>query len=258
MADAKKVLELYRSGKSTREVASELGCSKSTVAFIVRKAGISRPKSPRPSVLFSKLPRCQPVVGEFRSYLDGLLLSDGFVSEPRGPGGGSYYQQSCVEKEWLEKIVEDFRNWDVEGWVLPEKRKDISKTTGWILRTKTYPELIEARRRWYPDGFKRLPFDLTVASPVLLKNWLYGDGTLLRQTTLRLCTDSFSEREVCLLIEQLNSFLGVKFEKTYMGLSKKGCKKFRPSLCMSGGLDIFYQYLGECELNCFLYKWRKL
>jgi hypothetical protein len=124
-----------------------------------------------------------------------------------------------------------------------------------ILRTPVYEEFFKQYSRWYKDGQKIVPQDLDFKDKIFLRNWVYGDGTLLHNSTLRLCTDDFTEEEVDWMIFSLNNTLDINFKKVYMGMSKKGRPKFRPALCIRDGLVKFFRYLGK-PMSCFEYKWR--
>lgn len=64
---------------------------------------------------------------------------------------------------------------------------------------------------------KFIPKDINL-TPTLLKNWIYGDGTL-GGSTLRFCCDSFSKSDVDWVIERflkdltLKQFLWVRQKK---------------------------------------------
>lgn len=249
------IRSLYEEGKTTREIADEIKGSKSRVSAIIKKIGISRKRTPRISVLESKAKDCAPLDAEFIIALDGLLISDGHLSLPSKNVKTSYYSQSCVFKEWLESISLSFNEFGIENSILEDRRKGILK--GYRLYTHRYKQLYKQQQRWYStkDGEKVIPRDLAL-TPNFLINWVYGDGTLVG-TQLKFCTDSFAEFDVDWLIKELNSKFDIKFRKTFMGKTKSGKDKWRPSICKRDGLIEFYNILGLPKFECFRYKWPK-
>jgi hypothetical protein len=246
----KEIEKLYLSGKTTREIAGLIKKSKSSVGDVVKKLGIGRFKGPRPD----RVPqgnKCDDFDDDFISYLDGLIISDGSIYR-KGKSNYASYHQSCVKLEWLEAIAGKFAKVGIKTFIKEEKRKKGS----WQLRTLTYDKLCLYREKWYKNNIKILPLKIDVINSIFLHNWIYGDGTLLSNNCLRLCTDNFTEKEVDRLIKKLN-IVGVKFRKLFVGISKNGKLKFRLALCLGDGLHKFYDYIGPSELDCYAYKWLK-
>lgn len=158
-----------------------------------------------------------------------------------------------MHKKWLEEIADKFAGYGICTRFRTDSR--CNKKSCHILRTPVYKEMFYQYCRWYKDGNKVVPKDLDFRNKNFLKNWVYGDGTLINDSTLRLCTDNFKEEEVDWLILSLNNNLDVSFKKIYMGNNNVGKPKFRPSLCIRDGLLNFYRYLGK-PISCFAYKWR--
>lgn len=248
-----EIIRLYTEGASVREVAQACGCAYSTVSRIVRKSGLSRRKGPRKHISESKVGRCPALRSEFRDFLDGLIISDGCLDRPNATHS-SKYSQSCVNKSWLTLISRVFAENGIQGKIGNERRR--LKKSCWQFQTRRFDRLAKEYDRWYLSGAKSIPRDINVCSPILLRNWLYGDGTLIRGSTLRFCTDSFKEEDVEWLIDSLNISLGVLFRKLFVGWSDSGLPKFRVCICLRDGLDVFYDRIGQCELSCFSHKWR--
>lgn len=251
--EKEEIVKAYLAGASAREVAEQFGCAYSTVSSIVRDRGLSRGKGPRKHISEAKVRRCPEFSNDFKDYLDGLLLSDGSLDAPIATRS-SKYSQSCTHRAWLRKIKTTFTDNGIESSIGDENR--ITKKSCWQLQTFRYDGLARAYDRWYPSKIKKVPRDINLASPTLLRNWLYGDGTLIRGSTLRLCTDSFSEEDIDWMSKSLKKFLGVEFRKLCMGWTHTGLPKFRLCLCLQDGLDRFFDYVGSCEIPVFDYKWR--
>lgn len=252
MINKNLVCELYEQGLSTREVAHNIGCGKTTISSIIKECGISRPRVIRQHVLESKVKRCNPLTKDLIAYLDGLLISDAFLHKPSPRVETSALNQSSASLVWLNQIRDDVNIHGIEAVVLPERRKKSRKNPCYVLNTHRYDQLFFQRKRWYPMDNKCVPQDIDISNPMLLRNWIYGDGTLVHGS-LRLCTDSFTIQEIDWLQTRFYG-LGYKFGKVFMGLTKIGTEKWRLSLCQKNGLLDFFKQLGE-PMDHFAYKW---
>jgi hypothetical protein len=153
--------------------------------------------------------------------------------------------------DWLKSVKKMFCDNGICSSLNPIKKRHGQ----FVLVSNRYAEFYEQYYRWYPDGKeKRVPRDVDITNRDMLKNWVYGDGTLMKHGTLRLCTDSFSEEDVDFLAERLCG-IGFGFSKMNFGISKTGKPKFRLKLCQRDGLAKFYEYLGSPDVY-FAYKWR--
>ena len=248
--DHKKMIKLYESGMSTREVADQMNCGKSTVSAAMKKAGVSRPRRIRQHILEKRVNVCKEFSEEFRKYLDGLLISDGHLKVPSTHVKTSSYRQTSLSKEWLESIQKRFEEYGISSVIRPEKRHPINL----VLRTKHYDKLYVERLRWYPKKKKLVPEDLDLGDASLLKNWIYGDGTLCGPTTFRFCTDSFSFKEMEKL--KMKFFeLGHSFKYVSMGKTKQVQEKRRLAICKRDGLFEFFEAVGKPDIQYFGYKW---
>jgi hypothetical protein len=239
---------------SSREVAVVLGVGKTTVCSLIQSAGISRPRKPRACTFHRRANHCEELDNEFIDYLDGLLISDGSLIRPVGCSIASYYRQSCVYAEWLTSIADKFKTKGIDCSITADNRRIKPKKSCYSMATPTYVELCRQYRRWYPSGEKKVPRDINLGNVDLIKNWIYGDGTLLQGNSLRFCCDSFSIEDVEFLISKFAD-MGWLFGKVWMGKSKMGNDKWRLSLCKRNGLGSFYEWLGEPEVRCYSYKW---
>lgn len=249
-----KLLELYASGLSSKQVSKIIGCSHMTVVREARKAGIIRRTGPTVATLKKRGNSCLVFRKEFVSYLDGLLISDGSITKPNGCSVCASYRQHCVKLQWLKTINKNFSIQGIKSRIDCEIENKI-----WNLRTLHYDQLAITRMRWYPHGHKIIPKDLEI-TPCFIKNWIYGDGSLggIYKKTLTLATDSFHEDDVDWIIQKLNTTLSVGFKKNYRKESKTGEPQFRLTLCLRDGLQDLYKYAGDCDISCFQYKWIKM
>jgi hypothetical protein len=245
------IVDLYLQGKTAREIAEICSFSKSKVSCIVKNAGVSRSNKTRQCVLEKRAKTCPEFERDFVSYLDGLILSDGSLVRPSKNTKTSCYIHDSVTKNWLNAVSKEFKKNAIICSVANRKRKG-----HYQLRSFRYDKFYEQYVRWYPDfGEKRIPRDIDIFNKMLLKNWIYGDGT--KGNDFRFCTDSFCLDDIDFLSERLDE-IGFTFKKTNMGLSKEGKVKYRLSICNSNGLLEFFEYVGLADIKDFCYKWPKV
>lgn len=250
------VKELYESGLSGREVATIVNCSYYNVFRILRKTGSARPNKIRDFILKSRAKVCEDFSSQFTSLLDGLLLSDGCIPKPIGISSSCFYVQNCVNLEWLEFIKNQFTSNGIVCSLSEEKRKKPRKNICYVFRSHKYDKFYDLRKRWYPNEVKIVPKDIDLSNSTVLKHWIYGDGTIVGNTTLRFCTDDFVLDDVEFLKDKLNSIFNLSFKIIKFGKNKNNIQKYRLSICKRDGLFDFFKYVGNCELNCFNYKWK--
>lgn len=249
----KLIKRLYQLNLSTREVSKKTGYSKSTVISVVKKLKISRKKGPRLHIILSKANVCPEFSDKLRNFLDGLLISDGNLTKPVGRAKSSSYRQECVNLEWLLKIQKIFATNKINSIINLVVRK--ARKLSYTIRTLCYDKFYNEYYRWYENN-KIVPRDIKLNDICLLKNWIYGDGTI-NGKTLTLCTDSFKLNDINFLIKELNNFFNVKFKRRFIGMSKNNERKYRIKICKRDGCLEFYTNIGKCELKCFEYKWLK-
>jgi hypothetical protein len=242
------ILSLYRAGKTTREIASVVGLGSTRVGTIVKAAGISRRIGPRLAAARGKVSPAFDLTSSRRDFLDGLMLSDGHIDRP-GAEGGSKYSQTCVRRTWLESLAAEFDGWGVLSAV-GESRPGCVE---FQLQTRRYRTLVAERERWYPNGGeKRVPRDVNLFSPCLLRNWIAGDGTRCG-SDLRICTDGFCPDDVEWLMCRLRDG-GYAFETSNMGPALSGRPKLRLRIGIGGGRDRLLAASGG-SVPEYSYKW---
>lgn len=246
--DYELIVELYKQGMTTREIAGKIGGHSSRVGDIIKNAGVSRTKNTRQSVLNARAKLCPELDKLFLDYFDGLMISDGGLTRPSKHTATSCYTHTSVCEEWLRKISATFLDNGIISSLSPTKRP-----RQFCLRSYRYDKLYDQYNRWYPNGGeKRVPSDIDITSKLMLKNWVYGDGTICHD--FRLCTDCFPIQDTEFLIAKLGK-LGFGFRTVYMGKAKSGIDKFRLSICKRTGLIEFFEYIGDPEIVGLSYKW---
>jgi hypothetical protein len=200
--------------------------------------------------------RCSEFNAWFRGYLDGLIISDGCLRKPYPLSIASSYTHSSISREWLDVISGVFAEHGIETTIVDEQRRKKKKHQAYVLRTVTYDQFYVQYNRWYNNGTKIVPRDIDLDDVNMVKNWMYGDGTLLNNNCVRLCCDSFCVDDVDFLASKFHA-IGFGFDKIWMGKSKTGNDKWRLVLNKTNGLLDFYKWLGKPEVKYFEYKWAK-
>lgn len=257
MINKELVKELYETGLNGREVSKIIGCGSTSVFRILRKLKSNRPNKIRDFILKDRAKKCDDFNVNFLNLLDGLILSDGCIPKPIGVSNSCFYVQNCVNLEWLEIIKSEFDVNNIICNITTEKRKKKKKNISYVFRSFKYDKFYDLRKRWYPDEIKIVPKDIDLSNEIVLKNWLYGDGTIIGNSTLRFCTDDFVLDDVEFLKCKLNDIFNLHFKIIKFGKNKKNVQKYRLSICKRDGFFQFFEYIGECNVNCFDYKWRK-
>jgi len=189
---------------------------------------------------------------------DGLMLGDGCLERP-GSSTENVRMTFCLKYDNFAKSISG--NLKSLPW-RPIKPYDIydhrTKKTyyGVSLRTRRCEFLRKQRIRWYPNGTKTVPADVSI-TPSTLMWWYLSDGCLMTNKgrpnarRISLATNSFSMIEIELLIRKLKNILGsnVYEENSTIIISGASICKFSnlvgrtsPASCYQYKFD-FGQYL---------------
>jgi len=181
------------------------------------------------------------------NYFDGLMLSDLSISAEQIKFGSKSKQFSEYTKSILEiETGVSFCNIYESKHILKTQPGKEYVSFNFSSRIDDFVRL--QRKRWYPMGKKRIPYDLVITGESLL-TWFLGDGTLSHSnqdnsTTLRLYTYAYSYDEVEFLQGQLES-LGLHFNINedkwhYDGSEDKGYFL----ICQAKDMWRFYEIIG--------------
>lgn len=181
-------------------------------------------------------------------YIDGLLLSDACIKNPRTKlRWATRLTQTFSQKyiEWAERVKEKLLFFGIESKLTPfhvfDKRT--KKTYHEIsLQTKMYPEFMQFRERWYPNNKKEVPIDICLTS-VVLTNWFLGDGSR-PHGCIQLSTENFNDKSLDLLKRKLLN-IGLNFHKS---------KAKRLMLYKGKQIRKFLSFLENQIPSCFDYK----
>lgn len=143
----------------------------------------------------SKFRFCNMTLEE-REVLDGLLLSDGCLSEKSRISARLTF--GFKFKETVEEIFKELHSirfspiWQSEH------------TKCYHSKSNMYHDLLDENKRWYPDGEKIVPKDIAI-TPLSCYWWFIGDG-YTSEGNVYLCTDSFIKEDNEYLINKLKEF----------------------------------------------------
>ena len=184
-----------------------------------------------------------------REWLDGELLGDGSISKPKFRYAACFTYGSKY-LEYVQYVASTLKDFGIgqTGKINEYVRKDGSGS-GFFYKSNTYAELLPFRARWYSNDKKIVPRDIKL-TPITCRQWYIGDGSLVKprvskRSYIVLCTDSFPVEDVQWLVERLAD-IGL--------LATRTPSKNRIQISGYSTLD-FLNYIGECPVECYLYKW---
>jgi len=130
---------------------------------------------------------------EEKEILDGLMLSDGCLSEKSRISAritfGFKFKETCVE------IINSINSINFSPIWQSKKNKC------WYTKSNMYHDLLKENNRWYPESKKIVPENVLITS-LSCYWWFLGDG-YISEGNVYLCTDSFTENENLFLISKL-------------------------------------------------------
>jgi len=213
--------EYINSGKTTYQIAREQGISESTICNWLHEHGIPSRRAGWPRNHLEISPY-------LRAMLEGELLGDGSITVAWSNDNGyssAKYSHGSKYREYLIWLSGEFSSQGLEqaGTIYRTIYKPKTTKLGWRhnqyisyrYNTRTYPELVQFRERFYPDGKKIVPKDL-ILNPISARQWYIGDGSLNRQKnagedsfSIGIATCGFDKYSVVYLMDQLST-LGIK------------------------------------------------
>jgi len=210
--DVSSLVAAYKAGDTIKQISEEHSLSYYMVRARLLSAGVSlRPR--RSQVFIDK-----SITNEFTlvELLDGLLLGDGSIIKQ----GMFMMHQKQSRVGWLEQVQRLFALTGCGSTIKPLKEKssviegrEVVQAPSSHIYTPQYVEIKKQRKRWYPEGVKKLPPDVHV-TPFSVAHWFSGDGSYNTNGTLVFNTQNFVEDDVDTLVVLLESRLKVVGNKT--------------------------------------------
>lgn len=195
--------------ESTTVMAKLVGCTGVTIWTWLHKLNIPTRSCGEATFLAER--NHLNMTPELQEFIEGELLGDGSIVM-KGQRSASYNHGSKYEG-YLIWISGKLTNWGIEQ--AGRINKYTSKQNGGITYhyvSKSYPELVPVRQRWYPNGKKIVLRDLKF-TPIMVRQWYIGDGSLLHgkagRPYIKLATYAFDKSSIDHLLKELSE-LGLK------------------------------------------------
>lgn len=150
---------------------------------------------------------------------DGSINAGTRASKTALPSCFVRLEQSTARTGWLLQVQDELRAIGVHVRVIPRKPRrvvacvdgrEIRGGPSLLLYTGVYDEFRTERERWYPDGTKCVPDDVTITWRSVA-HWFCGDGSCSNDGSLTFYTNGFTRREVGSLASSLSA-LGIDAE----------------------------------------------
>jgi len=183
---------------------------------------------------------------ELSDLIEGELLGDGCIT--MSSSRSARYSHTSKYKEYLIWLSKIFASLGLEQSGKINRYWNKSYNAFYYNYTsRSYPELVPLRQKWYPNDKKIVPKNLKL-NPTMARQWYIGDGCLeptkgRPDTSFSTC--DFDKASIDHLLEELGSKgfkVGHRLASNTIGMSTKSIKDF---------LD----WIGPCPINCYSYKW---
>lgn len=174
---------------------------------------------------------------EEKEVLDGLLLSDGCLSEKSRISARLTF--GFKFKETPEEIFKELHSIEFGPIWQSEHTKCYHS------KSNMYHDLLNENKRWYPKKEKIVPRDILI-TPKSCYWWFIGDG-YTTNGNVYLCTDSFTKEDNQFLIEKLNKkgFKPSITSKNRIRFDKKDTIAFLKWITPEKGIMEQYKYKWE-------------
>jgi len=184
-------------------------------------------------------------------WIDGFSLGDGYISK------NNYFSWCLKHKEFSDYMANIFRpllpvtrSYTTKEYKYTNINRTIRPKKLFMGSTKSHPDIMIQRRRWYPDGKKIVPKDVNLTSKSVLL-WYLGDGLLIKLTKsvcIELCTDGFSKKCIDLLAEKLNKL------DIFSSIKKNKKNQYRIIINLNSIRRFFCLIGWESPIKCYDYK----
>ena len=170
--------------------------------------------------------------------LTGLLLGDGHLHKTKKiieHNASLVVERSTIDKDYLLDNYNEFSSLCISPPISYSRIKvvnDIEEEYHFTrFQTKSLPVFSSYYDIWYPNGIKIVPTKLKL-TPLIIAIWVADDAYIEPKSSpyrffLRFCSEGFSEQENEFLANILSERYKETFRLDYLGLDKKGNKKYR-------------------------------
>ena len=187
---------------------------------------------------------------EAKQWLNGELLGDGcLVSYSKYSASFAYTSKYL---EYIQYVSNTLKSFGIMQSA--EIREAIGKQGNvyYQYHSLNYPELLKIKEIFYINNKKIIPKNIDF-TPLTLRQWYIGDGGLVYrmsknnkpQLNIVLYTYGFTKEEVKNAIKKLTNIgFGAtqQLSRNIIGISRKSTKDF-------------LEFIGECPVQCYQYKW---
>ena len=232
----------YHDNKMTcKQIGDFCGASRAVVDVWLKNSGIEHRSNSEARHL--RMATSCDLSGDLLEWINGELLGDGCVSITRSRFCG-YFCYASKFREYINYVSEFLSQRGIKQRSYIRVRYDKGKPYYHYL-SKNYPELLELRRRWYPEGAKIVPKDIQLTS-LTCRQWYIGDGSCnSSRRDLRLHSQGFPIEDVEFLVDKLKN----------IGFKCSRLKNSNDIYIWSKSINDFIDYIGECPVDCYRYKW---
>lgn len=278
---AQEIIDKFISGIGTTQLAAEYDIWETTVGMVLRGDHWKQCKRPNniKEILHNQQrlrsgKKCKvlsPLTDIQKDIIIGSLLGDGTVSKIKLRANSRFTKsQMLTKKSYLDWHFQQLNPYSQRFYDIISKEKLFTQKDGTIGRktdkervigcgfdTCRHPNITELRKKWYPEGIKKVPIDLEL-NPQRIAIWFFDDGTNnVKQRHVCLCTNAFTFEEVEFLSKKLNNFdLFAKIEtqkSKYTGIGQPVLKFYSKSY--DNLINLIKPYM---LWDCLVYKvqWR--
>jgi len=196
------------------------------------------------------------LTNELLEFLNGELLGDGhlYANMNKDRMVSVKYIHGTKHKKYLEWLSKKFSKFGLDQSGIIYER--ISKLydnyyKSYKYTTKSYVELIELKKMWYPNGKKVIPEDLKL-TPITVRQWYIGDGCLVKPKKgnpwIQLSTDGYLYNDVDILVDKLSK---ININATHRISNNR-------IAISTHSVEQFFKYIGDCPReikDIYGYKW---
>lgn len=233
--------------ESTYVIARMVGCNGVTILRWLRKFNIPTRSAGEATFLAQR--NFLDLSNELSDLLEGELLGDGCAK--MSSSRSAIYSHSSKYREYLEWLSGEFADLGLEQVGKINRYDGISKGKPYTIYcyvSRSYPELVPIRQKWYPNGKKIVPKDLKL-NPLICRQWYIGDGHLHNRargrSDINFSTDDFDKASIDYLLTELGDR---GFKVTHQPANNK------IGMSVESVRD-FLEWIGPCPIDCYSHKW---
>jgi len=188
------------------------------------------------------------IINKNRDIFDGLLISDGSIDNQSAVCGRLTFGFKYLET--IERLTEDLTCMEfLTPWkyVSKKDKRTGNYYTSFHCKSRNYAELKDEYDRWYSNGKKIVPKDITLTA-LFCYWWYVCDGYLSQSSRVHFATNCFTKDDLLFLQEKL---LKIGFSVSILKGNKLAMK--------SESSRRFLNWIVENEIevqNEYLYKWQ--